>query len=292
MVECVHGKHEVPSSILGRGFRKMENKEITVVYMVAGMSSRFGGKIKQFARVGPKGETLIECSLKQAIAAGIGKVIFIVGEKTEAGFKEMFGDNYGGIEVKYAYQYFNPAERDKPCGTTDALCCALGILDSPFVVCNGDDIYGENTFRILVEHLKNKKGSATIGYKLGEVLSEVGSVNRGMYVVESGKVKSITETFDITRDNLKSKGLSEEDLCSQNIFALYPETVLQLNNVLIKFKEEHKGDRKIECLLPKELNDLIVKGKLELTLYPTPDKWIGVTNPADEEAVRKALAFN
>ena len=31
----------------------MENKEIALVYMVAGMSSRFGGKIKQFAKVGP-----------------------------------------------------------------------------------------------------------------------------------------------------------------------------------------------------------------------------------------------
>ena len=42
-------------------------KDIALVYMVAGMSSRFGGKIKQFAKVGPNDSTLIEYSLYQAL---------------------------------------------------------------------------------------------------------------------------------------------------------------------------------------------------------------------------------
>jgi len=37
--------------------------DIAIVYMVAGISSRFGGEIKQFAEVGPNGESLIEYSL-------------------------------------------------------------------------------------------------------------------------------------------------------------------------------------------------------------------------------------
>ena len=58
------------------------NKHIAIVYMVAGISSRFGGKIKQLAKVGPNQETLIEYSLNQAISSGFTKIIFIVGEKT------------------------------------------------------------------------------------------------------------------------------------------------------------------------------------------------------------------
>ena len=42
-------------------------KEIAIVYPVAGLSSRFQGKIKQFAQVGPNNETLIEYSLNQAL---------------------------------------------------------------------------------------------------------------------------------------------------------------------------------------------------------------------------------
>ena len=44
-------------------------KEVAIVYPVAGLSSRFGG-VKQFAKIGPNGESLIEYSLNQALSAG------------------------------------------------------------------------------------------------------------------------------------------------------------------------------------------------------------------------------
>ena len=50
-------------------------KKVAIVYMVAGLSSRFGGKIKQFAQVRKKGETLIEVSMQQAIKAGFKEII-------------------------------------------------------------------------------------------------------------------------------------------------------------------------------------------------------------------------
>ena len=48
-----------------------------VVFLVAGMSSRYGGKLKQLAKVGKNGETLIEVSVNQALSAGFTKLIFI-----------------------------------------------------------------------------------------------------------------------------------------------------------------------------------------------------------------------
>ena len=65
---------------------------LTIIYMVAGLSSRFGGKIKPLTEVGTNNETLIEISANQAIRAGFNKIIFIVGEHTEKPFKEKFGD--------------------------------------------------------------------------------------------------------------------------------------------------------------------------------------------------------
>ena len=56
---------------------------LILVYMVAGISSRFGGKIKQFAPINDAGKTLIEHSLDQALPAGFTKIIFIVGNTTE-----------------------------------------------------------------------------------------------------------------------------------------------------------------------------------------------------------------
>ena len=56
---------------------------VSIVYMVAGMSSRFGGRPKQMAKVGPDGETLIEYSVNQALKQDFSKLVFITNPKTE-----------------------------------------------------------------------------------------------------------------------------------------------------------------------------------------------------------------
>ncbi|MEK6859875.1 MAG: sugar phosphate nucleotidyltransferase, partial [Nanoarchaeota archaeon] len=203
----------------------MEN-QIALVFMVAGISSRFGGKIKQFAKVTDT-ETLIEYSLNQALKSGFSKIIFIVGNKTQFPFKEKFGNEYKGIPVEYALQTYDETKRDKPWGTTDALCSIRDIINCPFIVCNGDDIYGKNTFRILFNHLKNNKNNddATAGYKLIEVLPEKGGVNRGIFNIENNYVKDMNETFNIEKSNLSATNTNSDDLCSMNIFALHPRTL-------------------------------------------------------------------
>lgn len=264
-------------------------KDIAIVYMAAGISSRFGGKIKQFAQVGPHGESLIEYSIKQAIKAGFNQIVFIVGSKTEKPFREMFGDSYNGIKVQYALQKYNPEERDKPWGTVDALCSSIGLVDCAFVVCNGDDIYGENTFKILAKHLRESKECATIGYFLGDVLAEKGTVNRGIFQLKENYVMNVKEFFNIERQNLANIGLNSESLCSMNAWALQPEVLNQLNDMLQEFKLKNKGDRKIECLLPNEISKLIESNQIKMRIYPSNDKWFGVTNPEDEEIVRKQI---
>ena len=267
----------------------MEN--IAIVYMVAGLSSRFGGKIKQFAEVGLQGETLMEVSLNQALPAGFTKIIFIVGEKTEIPFKEKFGDNYNGIPVYYALQKYDSKIRKKPWGTMDSLCSAKELIDCPFVVCNGDDLYGKEPFNILVRHLKKKSTNATIGYKLGDVLPEEGEVNRGIFKVksETNIVESLKEELKISKENLYSRNLSRNNLCSMNIFAFHPEDLELLNKILIDFKEKHKNNPEIECLLPEEINKLIQAKKITMEIYPTNEKWMGITNPQDEIIVKENL---
>jgi NDP-sugar pyrophosphorylase family protein len=264
-------------------------KELEIVYMVAGMSSRFNGKVKQLAKIGPQGETLIEYSLKQALSAGFDKIIFIVGEKTEKPFKELFGNQYQGIPVEYVFQKYDSEKRDKPWGTLDALCQIKDIIKSPFIVCNGDDIYGKESFKLLYQHLQQHQTSATLGYKLQNVLPDKGFVNRGIFKIQNNKVISIDEVFDISKENLNSKNLTSDSLCSMNIFALHPNNLEDLNQILIKFKESNKEDRKIESLLPVELTNLIKENKLIMAIYPTPEKWYGLTNPEDELVLKEEL---
>jgi NDP-sugar pyrophosphorylase family protein len=263
--------------------------DLALVYMVAGMSSRFLGKIKQFAVIGDNDETLIERSLKQALQAGFTKIVFIVGKMTEVPFKEKFGNNYQGIPIYYASQLYNENERERPWGTTDALCSAKFFLNCPFVVCNGDDLYGENSFRILTEHLKKNNTCATLGFKLGTVIPEIGKANRGIFQIEGNCVTGLEENLGIEKTTLAENNLTEDSLCSMNIFALHPEVLTELADILKEFKEKNKDDKRIEALLPNDISLLIQQGKIIVNIYPATDIWLGVTNPGDEDVVREKL---
>jgi len=263
-------------------------KEVAIVYPVAGLSSRFGGKMKWLIKVGPRGESLIEYSANQALRAGFNKIIFIVGVKTVSYFKEIFGDKYKGVDVFYAFQDFNTDLRDRPWGTVDALCAGLEFMDCPTVFCNGDDIYGEETYKIIAEHFRNVGGDVSVGYSLKNVLPDKGSVNRGHFQVDGDYVKDLVEIYNVERENIVEKGLSEDSLISMNIFGFLPETVKKLNEILIKFKKDNFESRDAECLLPNEVGGLVRDG-LKMKIYPTPCKWYGVTNPEDERIVREAL---
>ena len=59
---------------------------ITLLVMAAGMGSRYGG-LKQLDEVGPSGETIIDYSVYDAIAAGFTKVVFIIRRDFEQEFK-------------------------------------------------------------------------------------------------------------------------------------------------------------------------------------------------------------
>ena len=48
-----------------------------LIIMAAGMGSRFGG-LKQVTPVGPCGELIIDYSIYDAIAAGFGRVVFVI----------------------------------------------------------------------------------------------------------------------------------------------------------------------------------------------------------------------
>ena len=270
------------------------DNETSIVYMVAGLSSRFGGKIKQFAQVGPNNETLMEVSIDQAIRAGAKKIIFVVGEKTENPFKEKFGKDgakYKGFPVFYAKQTFDSTQRDKPWGTTDALVAAKDIINGPFVVCNGDDLYGEKAFKQAFDFLaSNKNECVAVGYELGKVLPASGKTNRGVFKTDNNNfVTNLEEVFDIEKQKLAEKGLCEKTLCSMNLFGLRNEVVWMLADKLEHFKKQHSGDRKAECLLPVELSNLIKEKRIVMKLLPTLDTWLGITNPGDEETVRMQL---
>lgn len=55
----------------------MKDMDTTLIIMAAGIGSRFGGEIKQLAKLGPCGEMIMDYSIHDALKAGFNKVVFI-----------------------------------------------------------------------------------------------------------------------------------------------------------------------------------------------------------------------
>lgn len=263
---------------------------VVLVYLVAGMSSRFGGNVKQMAIIGPNGETLIEYSVKQALNNKFNKIIFITNKKTEHLFKNIFGENYMGTDVIYIEQKYDLNDRDRPWGTTDAICSINGVVFEPFIMVNGDDLYGENTFKCGYNMIYGS-GYNFIGcVKMDKLVPKDGKyVNRGVIFIENCQVTAMKEMLNI---NIHNNPELLTEYGNVNFMCLQPDVLNGLQNILDKYKIDNKGNRSIECLLPDSLNTLIHDNILDMKYFEITDDILGITHPGDDiELARKIKAM-
>ena len=266
-----------------------------LVVMVAGMSSRFGGKPKQMEKIGPDNETLIEYSINQAIMNPFNRIIFITNSKTEHLFVEIFGSQYKNIPVVYIQQTYDINKRTRPWGTADAISSLYpfflkeeNIKELNFILINGDDIYGKDTFQegyVLLNNFNNQT-SVIGGLLVKDTMPESGFVNRGIITIEQDLVISIEERLKISKiDNPELM----ERLANVNFIGLQLEDLKNLFNLNSKFKEDNKFDSKIESNLTTHLDTLINNNLLKLKYFYIKDKIVGITNPGDEVILKNNL---
>ncbi len=282
----------------------------TLVILAAGMASRYGS-MKQTQGFGPSGETIMEYSVYDAIAAGFGKVIFIIREDFAENFKALIEPKLKGkIEVDYVYQSLdkftegreiNP-ERVKPWGTAHAVLCCKGKVNLPFAVINADDFYGKDSFRKAFDFLQaqcNKKTYGVIAYELVNTLSEHGSVSRGVISIDDkNKMSGITERLKIYRKDDKIVDeeaqdkffeLSENTKVSMNFFC-YDSTFIDLcEEKFQEFLDKNAQDLKAEFLIPTMTDYFIKSGKGVVEVIPTSSKWFGVTYKEDAPIVEREV---
>ena len=145
-----------------------------LIIMAAGMGSRFGG-LKQVTPVGPCGELIIDYSIYDAIAAGFGRVVFVIKKEIEETFKEHIGNRISRqIPVSYVYQELDalpegfsvPEGRAKPWGTGHAVQCAreaLAGFTGSVLVCYGDmPLLRRETYESLIATHRKEGNACTL----------------------------------------------------------------------------------------------------------------------------------
>jgi NDP-sugar pyrophosphorylase family protein len=274
------------------------------------MGSRYGG-LKQLDPVGPKGETLLDYSVHDAIRAGFRRVVFLIRRDIEKEFREKVGARYDGkVTVGYAFQELNdlpggfspPAGRTKPWGTAHAVWCARDAVAENFAAINADDFYGAQTFRVMAEFLRGTDANARpaqfamAAFRLGRTLSEHGTVARGICEVGPDELlRSIEELTDIARRSdgeIASSGrvLREETPVSMNFWGFSPQVFPLLEKELLRFLAADGGSDKAECYLPSAVTGMMESGAAQVRVLPTASDWFGVTYREDRERVVRSIA--
>lgn len=289
-------------------------KKTALVIMAAGIGSRFGKGIKQLAPVGPNGEIIMDYSIHDALEAGFNKVVFIIRKDLEEEFRQVIGNRIEKItEVAYAFQALDdlpdgftcPADRTKPWGTGQAVLAAESVLSEPFMVINADDYYGKEAYVKVHDYLVQEQPDDGIlhicmaGFRLGNTLSDNGSVTRGVCHIENGALTGVTETHDIykTANGAESRPeggevvtLNVKDLVSMNMWGLTPAFMDTLKKGFVEFLQGVKeGEIKKEYLLPEMIDQLIKAGKAKVDVLETKDTWFGVTYQEDKASVTEAF---
>lgn len=269
-------------------------KDLTLVVLAAGMGSRFGG-LKQLQPVGENGEFILDYSVSDAVNAGFNKVVYIIKKEHEEDFRTTIGKRTEKIiKTEYAYQDINdlpegfsvPEGREKPWGTGHALLCAKDKVNTPFAVINADDYYGTNSMKIVADALKEDVPACMVGFKLGNTLSENGTVSRGVCEVKDGYLAKVTEHTALD----KNSGIPLDTLVSMNMWGLQPSIFDELEKGFVEFLKNNDNPLKGEYFLPGLVDSMISRDMLEVKMLTTDDKWYGMTYKEELEMVKQALA--
>ncbi len=277
-----------------------------LVIMAAGMGSRYGG-LKQIDPVGPSGELIIEYSIRDALAAGFGRVVFIIRKSIEADFKEVVESRLPvSVPRAYAYQELEdlppgfsvPEGRQKPWGTTHAILAVRDVVQAPFAVINADDFYGADAFRVLARFLAGADPAAPrfclVGFTLANTLSEHGSVSRGICETDAvGRLTHIVERTKIERtldgarylDGETWRPLTGRELTSMNVWGFTPAVFPLLRTEIEEFLRREGGELKSECLIPNTVGGWVRSGSATVEVLSAEGRWYGVTYPEDKPRV-------
>ena len=287
----------------------------SLVIMAAGIGSRYGGGIKQLAKVGPSGEIIMDYSIYDALGAGFDKVVFIIRKDIEKDFREIIGNRIDKLcETEYVFQELSdlpdgfcpPAGRTKPWGTGQAILACRGKVNEPFLVINADDYYGRQPYEMTHKFLTEKtdsKGKERIcmsGYVLKNTLSDNGAVTRGICSVSGeNRLVGIKETKNIFKTELGAESRTENgDACtldpdlfvSMNMWGLEPSFIEKLAEGFEKFlKDGGINDLKGEYLLPTIIDQMIKDNAADVTMLKTSEKWFGMTYKEDLPQVRSEI---
>ena len=251
----------------------------------------------------------MDYSIYDAIKAGFGKIVFVIRKDFEDDFREKVLSKYAGhIPAEVCFQSIDklpegftvPQGREKPWGTNHAVMMAEELINEPFCVINCDDFYNRDAFMVIGKFLANlpegsKNNYAMVGFRVGNTLSENGTVARGICEKnEQGNLTNVVERTEIMRVNgsvcYKDEqgewvAVDDNTPVSMNMWGFTPDYFKYSDAYFKEFLSDPKNmeNLKAEFFIPFVVNKLIHEGTATVKVLDTTSKWFGVTYAADRQ---------
>lgn len=271
---------------------------VSLIVLAAGLGRRFGGD-KQLATVAGTGKPLMYFSVMDAYHLGVRQLVLVINHLIEQAILKQFVPLLPpDLKVTLVKQQTDDLpegckarSREKPWGTGHALWSARNAVPAECIVINADDYYGPGAMHQLLMHFENHDGWALVSYPLKNTLSDSGVVNRGLCEVTNGSLVTVRECLSISRENGvicgeidgNSVNLESKTPVSMNIWGFRPDIFDYLNDGLIEFFAAARGQGQAEFYLPAQVMASIKAGENHVRVYPTEDKWQGITYREDLE---------
>ena len=283
-----------------------------VVVMAAGMGSRFGG-LKQMEKIDEFGNFILDYSIVDAKEAGFDEVVFIIKHSFYEEFDKTIGERARQIiKVKYAFQELEnipaqfsvPAGRIKPWGTGHAVLAAKKLITGPFIIINGDDYYGKETFKVAYEFLsqltpRSKGKYANVAFEVANTMTENGAVKRGVCFENNGLLTRLIESSVEAQGDkvlatpldvqIKPFLIERNTPVSMNLFCFTKDFMKVLDERFVTFLRKEGNQLKSEYLIPDIVSQMVTEDKCQVRLLSSPSVWYGITYKEDTEKVFNAL---
>jgi hypothetical protein len=273
------------------------------------MATRYGGGCKPLAPVGQHGEAVIDLNASDALSAGFGRVVVVLGP-------------HSGPAIAYHIARCWPeavdvalAEQTVPLGTAHAALCARPLVaERRFALVNADDVYGVDALETLCRHLAETEEHANVAYRLADTIVSDDPVTRGTAIAgPDGLLREMVERKKVSRqpdgtfradDGKEPARLDAGTPVSVNLWGFQPaiwpliDTAVRLAHPAVAADGTIQGElaAEDEVLLP-EVIGAMVRGEhagldrpQPVRVLRAPGRTVGVTHQEDLPLVRTELA--
>lgn len=246
-----------------------------LIILAAGKSKRFG-RPKQLEEIYDN-NTIIDYNIKNAAKSQINDIIIVTNKELEDKMKEKYS-----MKAKLYTSNF----KNKTMGNLYTLYSVLNKINGDFIVINADDYYEKSVFEKAKKFLeKRNENIAVVAYKLKNVLSTNGPVNRGVitknkkYLVDIKEIMGIVKTNNIIKVNYENI-LDRNTLVNMG-FYIFKEPVKKDVKEYVEEAIENKEYLKGELRLTEFISS--VKTKYKVKVIKTSAKWTGITFEEDKK---------